>query len=451
MTGLFDTLSTAYTGLAASQLGSQVTGHNIANAATPGYNRQDLILTPVPGARGVNADVQRVSDALLAGQIWQEAASLGYHDTRASELERIERALGPIDENSLSSALDQFFASWRELTAAPASTAARAQTLARAESLASRVQAAAADLAASQADADTQVVSLVATSNALSDQVADLNRSIAYAETHGETTYELRDQRDRAVAELAEILGATSFEDNDGHANVTIAGGVALVQGATARHLETTPDATTGLAHVRLSGSAAGNLDARITSGRMGALLDTRDNELVQRIGALDTWAFDLATAVNGQHQLGVGLDGVSGRDLFVPLAAVAGAAENLAVAGLTGDQLGVALDAASLPGDSRGAEAIVALEGALVSGGKTLAGALGDLITAAGEASRSASQNREIADFRASELENLRQARSGVSIEEQMVMLTKYQRAFQAASRVIQTVDSMLQDLLSM
>jgi flagellar hook-associated protein 1 len=455
MAGLFDVLGVGGSALLAQQHGVQVASHNISNSGTLGFHRQELGLEGQgPATLGVtDKGVTRVMDQLLGRQILVQQGQTGYADTRAQGLKNVEALTGQLDELGLESSLDNFFASWRELASASQDAATRATALACTEDLAQRIRGAANDLVDAQQQADGEVRSRVDEANPLIDRVASLNQAIHVAETSGTQAADLRDQRDVAVGQLADLLGASAFTDGNDAVSVVVSG-VAVVQGGVSRHLEVEPDATTGLNRVYVSDGARVDLTQRMGSGRVGALLTLRDQDLAQALAKLDTFAFDLATATNATHQAGVGLDGVSGRNLFVPPAAVAGAALGLSVdPGVAGnpDRLGAAL-VAGAPGDGRGANAMVQLASTLVANGgtSTLSQALLANLSGLGTAVQSASDDFAAQTERLSQLETLREGQSGVSIEEQMLLLERYQRGFQAAAKVVSAVDQMLQDLLA-
>lgn len=456
MAGLFDALGISGTALSAQQHGVQVTSNNISNVSTPGYRREELLLSSAgPATRGViDEGARRVIDVLLGRRITTQQGMSAFAQTRADVMTDIEGLVGTLGALGLGGALDGYFGAWRELASAPQDLAARTTALAQTEALALRIRNAAGDLSAAQTSTDAQLVRHVEEANALIDRVAALNGAIVAAEASGSEASGLRDQRDVAIQGLGERLGATSIEDASGRVAVLVAG-VAVVQGDAARHLAAEPDATTGLSHVLVDGGSRVDLTGRIESGRVGALLVLRDQDIAGWMTALDAFAYDFATAANGAHTSGVGLDGVGGRNLFTPPAVVAGAAAALTVdASIAGtpDHLGAAL-VAGAPGDGRGADAMAQLDQALVANGgqATLSQALVGTLTNMGQAVQRASDDFTTQAERLSQLETLRESQSGVSIEEQMLMLDRYQRAFQAASKVISVVNQMLEDLLSL
>lgn len=274
------------------------------------------------------------------------------------------------------------------------------------------------------------------------------------AEVGGNEASELRDQRDVAARSLAEITGATALTDKNGSMRILV-GGVSMVQDGNVRHLATSTDATTGKIQIAVADGARTRVDNRIDSGEIGGLLAVRDEDLAQAQSDLDNFAYDFATAANTVHSAGVGLDGVGGRNLFTPPGAVAGAAAALTVDSTIADDaslLAAAANAGTLPGDGSNATAMVNLEDQNVAAGNTrtlsesLTATIGSIGTSASEATATA----DLSASRLSSIETLHEEATGVSIDEQMILLTKFQNAFEAASKIISTADQMFADVMN-
>lgn len=454
---LFDTLGMGARAIMAQQRGAQVAGNNITNAATPGYHRQEVIFRSVEHLpNGVEIeDVRRVSNEILFQRLRGQEGQSGFAQARNEQIARLESVVGTLGEHSVSVALDEFFSAWRLVSSSPNDLHARVEVLTRSDELASVVQQQALDMTDAQSDVDSEIVLHVGDANQLIDTVGELNRSIQIAEANGQTAAELRDNRDRAISSLAQLTGATTFTDNKGLATVQIEG-ITVVQAGHVRHLETEADSTTGLHHVYVTDGVRQDLDSRLQTGELGALLQVRDTDIPAQMTKLDQFAYDLATAVNTVHQANVGLDGTTGRDLFEQPTAVSGSALSLAVASAvanTPEAIGAATDPAALPGDNRGATAIIDLEAQKVSNGgqRTLADAAVLIVSEIGETAARASSSFEEHSDRLLSLQTLEQMESGVSVEEQMVLLNQFQRAHQAATRIVSTADEMLQSLLQM
>lgn len=457
MTRLFDTLGLAGNALMAQQRGTQVAGNNIANAATPGYHRQEVVLESVRWPpHGVKVgEVRRAIDQVLENRVQDQGANTAFAQTRSEQLGRLEGTLGELGDPSLSATLDRFFGSFRELSVNPDDTSLRQQVLARGEDLTRAVSQAASGISEQQADIDRQLRGQIAAANVEMNTVARLNRSILEQEAGGQPALELRDQRDGAVAKLAELVGATSFEDSRGQLTVQV-DGVSVVQGDSVRPLQTEADAATGLQNVFVNDGVRVDLNGRVRNGTVGALLTVRDQDLPSQLGSLDQFAFDLATAFNATHSTQFGADGVTGRNFFTTPAAVSGAAAALSLDAAVqnnADAVAAAVDPTALPGDNRGALALAQIEQQNVAAGgsQTLGQSVVGIVGSVGESVRSAESIATLEQDKLSSLEMMRDSQSGVSIEEEMLAMNRFQRAYQAASRIVTTVDEMLESILRM
>jgi flagellar hook-associated protein 1 len=455
--GLFDALNISTLGMAAQQTGLQVTGNNIANVSTPGYHRQEVVLEALALPGGVDvAEVRSVYNSLLERRLDTAAARNGAAEATVNGAAQLEQILGDTGTTGLGQALGRFFASWQSFSVTPGDPAARAGVVSASQSLASGIATAANGLVTARSDADREIGGSVNDANALLDKIAKLNLSITEAEASGTRANELRDQRDQAQRELSSLLGTTAIEQPNGELTILVAGGIAIVEGSNARHLTAVTNATTGMLDVGIQGGTQGALNASLRAGKLGAYLGLRDDTIPALQTQLDDFATLLITSVNAVHSAGFGLDGTSGRDLFVPAAGGPGAAAAMAVsASIVADpqRIAAAQTAATLPGDNRAALAVAALQTQLLANGgtATLAQALTQIQSAVGGATANAQMEQQSAESSQQQLTALRESESGVSIEEQMTLLSRYQRAYEAASKVISTVDSMFDTLLNM
>jgi flagellar hook-associated protein 1 len=458
MTRLFDTTNIISRGIMAQRQGATVTGNNITNVNTPGYRRQSLVLTAhSDGLLGVRAsNVKRSFDHFINQREHKQSANYHYAEHKTNELARVEQTLGLMGDGSIASALDAFFGSFRELATNPQDLAVRKSALQKGNELTRLVNQADSDLQAHQRDLNTQVVVAVDDANRLIAEVGVLNTRIQGAEVTGREAPELRDQRDVAVANLASLMGGRYFQDDNGDYTVVVAEGITVVQGGTTRTLQASVNTTTGFFDVRTDDASAYDLTGSLRKGSLGASLEIRDDTLTQRKTDLDQFAFDLSQAVNTTHQSGFGLDGNGSRDFFSTFTAVGGSAGSL---NLSADVDGIpsALAASSLattvPGDGRQAQLLADLEEAAVASGNTvtLKGYLADLVATVGQDASTASLVRDTESDRLLYLEGLRDGVSGVNLEEEMLKLVQYQRAFQSAGRVMESIEQMFNTLVNL
>lgn len=454
MPTIFDTLQVGATGLAAQQFGLQTVSHNVANVGTEGYHRRDLMLGPIQPLFGVEVlGVRRAVDQQLTRQLREQTGFFAYAEARQPFLENIESILGRLDDSGIGAALDQLFVAFQDLAAAPSDLAVRQTVLGRGAALATTIRRAASDLQATRTDANQRLISTLPEVNRLLQEVATLNRDILLAESGGGDSGDLRDRRGLALTQLSDLVGAKTLDDGS-RGVIVLIGGMRVVQDTFAETLAADIDPTTGMAQIRLQDPPQTDLTTQL-GGRMGAYVNIRDQIATARLASLDQFAFDIATAINTQHNLGYGLDGVGSRDFFTPTA-LAGAAAALTLSSdiaTDPNALAAALDPLALPGDGRNALALgsIADLNVALGGTTTLSQSLGNLLADLGQATRSAALDTTREQDRMATLESMREQVSGVSLDEQMILLSKFQRAYEASTRVVSTISEAIERLINL
>jgi flagellar hook-associated protein 1 FlgK len=465
---LLSILSSAGSSLAAHRAAAAVASHNIENASTPGYARQQADLTAVTpvdqvvggfiGAGVRLSNVTQTRDRFLESQIPAALGGASFSSAEAQSLEAVS-ALDPQASGNLGDALAQFYSSLRALNQNAGSAQLRQAAVSSARSLAMAFQRTGSALDDAQRGLDAQLQGKVGEVNQLAADVARLNGAISTARAGGSEPNDLLDARQKALDRLAEIAGAVQVQDGSGDVNVSIGGRFSIVDGNLAGSLQTVPDPGNG-AHFVVRGSPPGSttpmdLPTGALGGELGGFLKARDGVIGTAVTRLDQLAFDLAGAVNAAHQAGFGLDGVSGRTLFDVGATASGAASRLAVsAAVAADPraLAAASSAAGLPGDATALQALLSTErAALSASGLDPTATLGDITSQFGGLTASARAEADQDGALLDQLQTMRQSTSGVSIDEELLSLQKAQRAYEAVAKVIQTSSEMLTTLMNL
>ena len=243
-------LSIGVTGMQAAQLGMMTTQHNITNARTAGYNRQQIVQgTNNPMATGSGfvgqgvhvSTIQRMYSSVLNTQVVHSQASVSQLDTYYNEISQIDNLLA--DTNSgVSSAIQAFFDGIQEVASDPSSIDARQALVSSAESLTARFGSLSKSLDDLSAGVNSQIESTVAEINSYSSQIAELNKRIIVAQSAtNQPANDLLDQRDQLVSELNKLIGVRTVEQSDGTYNVTFGNGQPLVVGPLSMELAATP------------------------------------------------------------------------------------------------------------------------------------------------------------------------------------------------------------------
>ena len=462
MGDLFALMHNGSRALTAHRAAMATASHNIENVNTPGFTRQraNLAATPSIAMAGIGmlgtgvtlASITQAKDRFLEARLPSMRATAGAAETRAATLD----AITAFDSSGINVAgrLGDFFSSLSALQARPADMGSRQAAIASAADFGRAVNAAAADIHSARAAVDTDLRARAPELQQLVSTVASLNKEIAIAAASGGPPNDLLDQRQVALDALSSQLGAT-VTPGAGHAvTVTLPGGNALVVGDHAAKIgtATAPDGRLLLSIGGTDGSPAKLVDGKQVGGAVGGLFQARDVDLKDAADQLDTFTFDFASTVNAAHQSGIALDGSSGRDLFFVGASSSGAARRLAVTdALKADASLLGLSATGASGDAGALATLLAARDTALSTGSDVFSTLATMTSSFGEKARSASLDQASSTSLLAHGVALRESVSGVSVDEELVNIQAAERAFQAASKVIGTADSMLQTILDL
>jgi flagellar hook-associated protein 1 FlgK len=458
------TLGIAARALIVDQAALGVVGNNIANVNTPGYTRQVPVLAAASEMGGgtfhldggvLLQSVQQVLDPFLAKRLLAAGTDAAEKNAVATQLTALVAQLDDLGDSSLTTLLGNFFAAASAVANQPQDTAARQGLLGAASALAGEFNRRSTLIAQLQQHADDEIVGDAIKANADLAQIAQLNTQIARELAQGGQANGLRDQRQQVLADLAQKIGITTQEDpTTGEVTVaSTAGPVLVAAGTVVNGITTQPDPTNpqtlagNTLHKVLLQTPSGALvdvPAVFASGEIGGLLKVRDGDLFTASQNLDTLANAFATAVNVVQTSGFDLNGASGTPLFSGTTAA-----TLAVQITDPTQIAAALS--PQPGDNQNALALadLASAGQPLLGGTTFAG------YAASEAARlggNAQQAQGLATASAGvlqQVQNQRDALSGVNLNEELTNLLSFQHAFQASAQVISVVNSTLDELM--
>jgi flagellar hook-associated protein 1 FlgK len=453
---LFRTLSGVARALDAQRYGLDVTGQNIANVNTPGYSRRTIDLIPVapeaPGTAGRGVDVvgiRALRDRLLEARLTNEIPSQTREAAMAEALAVVESALGT-PGSSIDASLEKFFDSFAELSEMPTSASHRDSVLIQGENLAAAFRDMAARLGAARHDADRQVRGNVDDINAILERIAALNVSIGGASSM-EKSLHARDEQQQLVRQLSELADVRVLDRQEGGVDISIGNGRPIIVGETTYKLSVSNAPPLGYAAISVNGT---DITSEIDAGRLGGFLQVRDANIPDYQGRLDTLAFSVATEVNTVHAAGYDQTGALAGTFFTIPAGVAGAAAALTVRpALAGDRRLISAGSTAEAGNNDTARAIADLRQATVLNGNTatLAEGWGQIVYRVGRDSKSAADERDSRQAIVRQVDALRDAVSGISLDEEAMNLMKFQRAYEANARFFQVIDSTLETLLSL
>ena len=459
MNGLMGMLVGASRALDAQRFGLDVVGQNLANVNTAGYSKRVTELAAVPasdrwsaggGVEIVGARAMR--DRILDRRFREETSGERREYAISEQLGMTEVALGQSGA-SLDRSLNDFFDAFASLADTPISASARQQVILQGQTLSTAFRDMAGRMLDAQRDADFQVRSGVEQVNALSARIATLNAALTGTSSASPEGLHLRDEVNRTLEQLSQWVNVQAVEREGGGFDVALANGSPVVVGETAYNLGISDVPVSGFADITSAGAV---VTSSITGGRLGGLVQVRDENLVDYITRLDEMAFAVATEVNAIHQSGFDLAGTAGVAFFQPMGA-AGAASaigmNPALIASGGESLVAASGSATAIGDNSVARQLAAVRDQKIVAGGTATASEGwaRLVYRVGIDRQSAVNDQQTRDEIARQLRNLQDSVSGVSIDEEAADLVRFQRAYEANARFFSTVDATLETLLNM
>lgn len=322
-------LSIGQSALNTANLGIATTGHNIANAITPGYNRQVVMQASLAGqnlgsgfiGKGVEVTgVRRVYSEFLGNQVLTAQTSSSQLETYYSQISQINNMLAD-STIGLSPSLQNFFNGVQSLSASVSSAAARQTLLSSAETLVARFQSLSAQLNEMNQGVNSQIETTVIAVNTYARQIADLNDAIekAVASSGGNMPNDLMDQRDQVIADLSKEVKVSVVKQGSSY-DIYIGNGQPMVVGATTYNLKAinslTDPSRTVVAYDN-NGATTVIAESALAGGTLSGLLEFRSETLDVAQNSLGRIAIILASDFNKQHMLGMDLSGNQGQAFF--------------------------------------------------------------------------------------------------------------------------------------
>lgn len=411
MVSTFHGLETGKRALSVGQASIATTGHNIANANTKGYSRQQVNQSTSPSldiwtnstnpgqlGSGVSIDsITRVRDRFLDQQYRDQSATLADAQTRQAAFDRLESIINEPSDSGLNSAMDQLRNAWQDLSNNPDSASAQAVVKERAQTFVETAQAMDNSMENMKLDLDQQKAAAVTEANDYLKQIASLNDSIVRG---GNTSNDLKDQRDVLVEKLSALAPIKVDAQANGSYTISLKQpdgdpDIKMVEGNTV-----TEEITDG---------------TEVTGGKIAGLIDAKA-KVEENQANLNAVATGFAEANNE----------TDGGD---PLFSNTGSIATMAV------DFGATLGAPTPE---------------MEAGIKAVKSDYQKLVSTLGAESQSAT--RSVANFDATlqATENRRQSVTGVSLDEEMANLVKFQHSYSAAARLISTADQMLDTIIN-
>lgn len=373
MVSTFHGLETAKRGMFTQQNALYVTSHNIANANTPGYTRQrvNFVQTEAYPAAGMNApmipgqlgtgvqagSIERIRESFLDTQYRNEQNKLGYWESMASSLSKMEDIMNEPTENGLSAVMGEFWQSLQDLATYPENEGTRQVTLERGQAVADTFHFLSESITTIKNDIGNEVSVNLKEINSILKQIDELNKQIGSVEPHGYLPNDLYDQRDALVDQLSNHLDIKVEKVQSGGKPQEMAEGQYIIKlnGTDVNLVD-----TSGFVQLGFEGenglsydipSAIGNLtvfssdgkevkgsiafvngsdEVVFPAGKLKGLIESYGYETTggvkgtypEMLDNLDKYAFSFASLFNEIHSKGYSLSGEQGSDQFFSVTA---------------------------------------------------------------------------------------------------------------------------------
>jgi len=456
LTSTFTLLEIGRSALMAARRSMDVTGHNVANASTPGYSRQEVLLEPIiqriPLAYGISgigvkvSDVVRIRDRFIDAVLRNESQKKASYAVQKDILDHLQVVFGEPSDASLRQAVDSFWSAWHDLASEPLSQAARSQVMERGRSLADMFKHVGGQIDSLVSDIEADIEITVKKVNVLSERVASLNIEITRASARKEPTADLLDRRDLLLDEIAELTGATVTYLDEGNSCKVQIGGFPIVEHDKVYHIKVmyqTDGTKFGIEEIQ-------NSVIDCMGGRLRGCKTGRDNIAFEFKQEIESILVDLVTGVNNLHTNGYPLSGT-------PIPFFEFSPDDCIGTLKVSDQIvsDPGQICASTEADQSLYNGLNALSIAdFIDGQTTEAPSFVDrwmgTVGRLGAMGQKVQSGYETQELLVKELQNRKDAVSGVSLDEEIANLVREQHAFNAASRVISAADEMLDTIIN-
>lgn len=448
MSGLLNALSISMSALATDQAEVDVSANNLANSSTPGYARRRVVLEEQPSysssslgdiGRGVSVgSVQSIRDPLLDSRVQQETQQQSANQEIVNAMQSVQ-TLFATGNGGVADAMNTFFNGLQQLSTSPTDSTLRATVLTDANNLASAFQSTATQLTGTQQNLDLGVTQSVNQINQLTAQLAQVNAQLTSAQGSGLNGNDLEDQQQNLMSQLSSLIGFSVTQSSEG-LTLTTANGAPLVVGGDSFALSTAVNSSTGFQDVL---SAQGQvITSRISAGQLGGIIQARDGQIAGVLSSLNTLATSFASAINTVNENGYDLNGDKGDAVF-SVTPGSGAAASMSVVITDPGQI-AASASATASGDNSNLLAMINVGTQPLANSQTPTQFLSGMVFQIGNDVSQAQSESDASSLMLQQLQSEQGSVEGVSTDEEATNLLMYQRAYQAAARVVSVVDNL-------
>ena len=348
--------------------------------------------------------------------------------------------------------LSQFWGAWSQLSSNPSGTAERDNLVSISQSLASMFRQKANDLINIQTEVNTELSDTVTELNKYLDEMVDLNNKVVQTEISGGSAASARDQRAELLLKISNIIDVNYYEESNGSLNIFISNGKSLVEGTNVWKLDVEANpANSNYYDIIFEDTPGEAINERLSGGKLAAFIDVRDTKIVGYLDDFNEMASTIISEVNTQHALGYDLYGNVGGDFFSTTSTLAKDMQISAT--IVNDAGKIAASATVNNGDGDNAGSINAIKDSLLMGGgiSSIDNFYQSLVARVGNDVADAKRILDHQTAVMNQLESQKEAVSGVSVDEEMLNLIKYQAGYNAAARMCGVVNQMMDVLINL
>jgi len=434
----------------------ETAGHNIANVNTPGYSRQVVEFTSTDadtlfsngrqslGSGVTISSINRIRDLFLEARMQGAGAEMSKYSTQASTLKQIEKLFNEPGDAGIANALNRMFDAWSGLASNPNSAGARIEVRNAGEALTQRIRSTYKQLTDLSAQLTGDVSGNIDRINQLSSEIAELNAKVRFEKAGGGSPNDLMDQRDRLIGELSSYTQVHTSEFDDGTVAV-YASQFTLVESNVAHTYPSTFNAST---YTVTDGVNSYDIRSGSLYGLMNGL-----NAITSQQTQLDLLANTLKTEFNLLHTTGVNPNGTTGIQFFADAAVQTGAVDFSLSAQVLADVNNISSGTSGNAGDGGLALSLSDLRSqAMVAlGTKSFQDYYGDAVGRLGQDASFAESSRDTQGVIVQQIQAQQASISGVSIDDEMADMLRFQRSYQAAARLLSVLDQVTEDLVNL
>ncbi len=478
----FSALETAKRGLLAQKFGFEVTNNNIQNVNTPGYSRRTAVISessPMIKTKGgfigtgsLASSLRTFREEIFDRDVRKSVAREASYNAEKSIYERIEGILAEPSENGINESVNKLFAAFEKASLNPQDVNLRENIIQTASTFVDSIHNTAGMFFEARKDLYKDINGNIDQANQLIEQISVLNKKIGY--TKAEASVEAQsfvDERAMAIQELAKLTGAHATQDDRGQMNVFI-DGINVITGAdySKLQLQENVNATTGETTLILNTiGPKGNINgtANPISGSLysqmkayNVTFDPNDSSGEYSVfSKINEFVDTLATKFNDLTVTGYGLNDTGNtppaRNFFLPDTATNSVtALNIQInPDIKNDSANLPLaDVALEPGNNNIARQIARLANdSNFLNGQSPTGAYSSILGKIGMMSSESINGSKTMQLVVQQMESQRESLIGVNLDEEAVSLIKFQRAFEASSKVVNTTNEILRTIINL